>query len=113
MQVANLVGRRSLRQTGLDAGLLRNRLMLSGIALEVAFSWAILYFLPVQAILGTGPVSAILYACAWLGIPLFFGLDLLRKRMLVRSSPETLPPAESRARKKPPARRRESVSAQP
>ena len=112
MQVANLVGRRSLRHTGLDAGLLRNRLMLLGIAMEVVFSWAILYLLPVQAVLGTGPVSPILYACAWLGIPLLFGLDLLRKHVLISNSPVTLPHTESCAQKDPPSRRQEPLSTQ-
>jgi sodium/potassium-transporting ATPase subunit alpha len=82
MQIGNVVGRRSQRRSGLDGGLLRNRLVLLGVALEVLFSWAILYFPPVQELLSTGPVSGGVYACAWLGIPLVFGLDLLRKRML-------------------------------
>jgi len=91
MQIGNLVGRRSLRQSGLDTGLLRNRLMLLGIALEIAFSWAILYYPPVQTVLGTGPVSPLVYLCAWLGIPLLFGIDLLRKKLLARSSPASAP----------------------
>jgi len=81
MQIGNVVARRSLTETGLDARLLRNKLMLLGIALEIVFSWAILYFPPVHAILGTGPVSRRFYALAWAGIPLIFGLDLIRKRV--------------------------------
>ena len=82
MQIGNVVGRRSHRGSGIDRGLLRNRLMLLGVGLEVLFSWAILYFPPVQDLLGTGPVSSAVYAIAWLGILLVFGLDVLRKRIL-------------------------------
>jgi sodium/potassium-transporting ATPase subunit alpha len=112
MQIGNLVGRRSIRQSGLDTGLLRNRLMLAGIALEIAFSWAILYYPPVQVILATGPVSPILFACAWLGIPLLFGLDLLRKRVLSRSSSLVAPQTTSSATIKPSYRRRQSLTTQ-
>lgn len=80
MQIGNVLGRRSLRLSGLDSGVFRNRLLLLGVAVEIAFSWAILYFPPVQKLLGTGSVSGSVYALAWLGIPLIFGLDLGRKR---------------------------------
>jgi sodium/potassium-transporting ATPase subunit alpha len=82
MQIANLVGRRSRINSGLDAGLLRNKLLLLGVGLEVAFSWAILYFPPVQRVLKTGPVPPEIYALAWLGIPFLFGADYLLKRLL-------------------------------
>jgi sodium/potassium-transporting ATPase subunit alpha len=82
MQIGNVVGRRSLTETGLDKGLLRNKLMLLGVSLEMVFSWAILYSPPVQAVLGTGPVSPRFYALAWAGIPLIFGLDLMRKKLV-------------------------------
>jgi sodium/potassium-transporting ATPase subunit alpha len=81
LQVGNLLGRRFQYRSGLDLGLLRNRLMLLGIALEVAFSWALLYWPPLQRVLATGPVSLEIYLLAWLGIPLIFGLDFLRKRL--------------------------------
>ncbi len=81
MQVGNGVARRSLRGSGLDRGLVGNRLLLLGIALEVLSSWAILYFPPVQRVLQTGPVDWRIYAAAWLGIPLLFGLDLVCKRL--------------------------------
>jgi sodium/potassium-transporting ATPase subunit alpha len=84
MQVGNAIGRRSLRGSGLDRGLLANRLLLAGIATEILFSWAILYAPPVQAFLQTGPVDWHLYALAWLGIPLIFGLDYGRKRVARR-----------------------------
>jgi sodium/potassium-transporting ATPase subunit alpha len=113
MQIGNLVGRRSIRQSGLDTGLLRNRLMLAGIALEIAFAWAILYYPPVQVVLATGPVSSILFACAWLGIPLLFGLDLLRKRMLSRSSSLVAPQTQSTATIHPPYRPHQSLTTQP
>ncbi len=81
MQIGNLVGRRSRRGSGLDAGLFRNRLLLLGVALEVFFSWAVLYWEPARHVLGTAPVPPALYAFAWLGIPLIFGLDYARKRV--------------------------------
>ena len=33
-------------------------------------------------VLGTGPVAGEVYAVAWLGAPLIFGLDYARKRVL-------------------------------
>ena len=81
MQVGNAIGRRSLRGSGLDPGLLTNRLLLLGMGTEVCCSWMILYFPPVQAFLNTGPVDWRVYAFAWLGIPLLFGLDYGRKRL--------------------------------
>jgi sodium/potassium-transporting ATPase subunit alpha len=84
MQIGNVVGRRSLRGSGLDAGLFRNRILLLGIAVEVGFSWAVLYVPTVGRFLGTGPVAWHIYALAWLGIPLIFVLDLIRKRIVVR-----------------------------
>jgi len=81
LQVGNLIGRRFQHRSGLDGGLFRNRLMIFGIALEVAFSGALLYWPPLQKVLGTGPVSLEIYFLAWLGIPLIFGLDYLRKRL--------------------------------
>ena len=85
MQIGNLVGRRSATRSGLDRGLLTNHLMLIGVALEILFSWGALYFPPLCAVLGTGPVSLQMYAMAWLGAPLIFMADYLRKRMLSTS----------------------------
>jgi sodium/potassium-transporting ATPase subunit alpha len=82
MQVGNVIGRRSLRGSGLDRGLLGNRILLLGVATEILFSWAILYFTPLQTFLQTGPVDWQIYAVAWLGIPLIFGLDYVRKRLV-------------------------------
>jgi sodium/potassium-transporting ATPase subunit alpha len=81
-QAGNFVGRRSVRGSGIDRGLLRNRLALLGFALELGFAWGVLYFPPLAAVLGTGPVRLELYALAWAGIPLLFGADYLRKRLL-------------------------------
>ena len=81
MQVGNVLGRRSLGGSGLDRGLLANRLLLLGITTEILFSWMILYVPPVQSFLQTGPVAWEIYALAWLGIPLLFGMDLVRKRL--------------------------------
>ncbi len=81
MQVGNVIGRRSLRGSGIDRGLLANRILLLGLITEILFSWMILYAPPVQAFLQTGPVAWQIYALAWLGIPLVFGLDWIRKRL--------------------------------
>jgi sodium/potassium-transporting ATPase subunit alpha len=81
MQIGNLIGRRYRRGSGIDLGILRNRLMLAGILIQVIFSWALLYLPPVQRVLGTGPVSGMVYLTAWLGIPLIFGADYIRKRL--------------------------------
>ena len=82
MQIGNLIGRRFAWRSGLDWGLLRNRLLLAGILIQIVFSWALLYTRPLQKVLGTGPVPWQIYVLAWLGIPLIFGLDYLRKRLL-------------------------------
>ena len=79
MQIGNLVGRRFQRQSGLDRGLFTNSLIFLGIVIQVVFSWSTLYFSPVQKVLNTGPVSLGVYGLAWLGIPLIFGADYLRK----------------------------------
>ncbi len=90
MQIGNVIGRRSDRGSGLDIGLLRNRLMLLGIALEIVFAWAILYYPPVQSVLGTDQVPLFLFGLAWLGIPLVFALDF------ARSAYSNVPPQDFR-----------------
>ncbi|MGD8317339.1 MAG: cation-translocating P-type ATPase C-terminal domain-containing protein, partial [Myxococcales bacterium] len=84
MQIGNLIGRRSPTRSGLDRGLFTNRLILLGFALEIAFAWGTLYFPPLQSVLGTGSVSLGMYAMAWLGAPLIFTADYLRKRVAAR-----------------------------
>jgi len=81
MQIGNLVGRRSRFGSGVDRALFANPLIVAGIVLEIAFSWAILYFPPVADVLGTGPVDPAVYALAWLGPFLIWGLDYGRKRI--------------------------------
>jgi sodium/potassium-transporting ATPase subunit alpha len=81
MQIGNLVGRRSVVRSGLDRGIVRNRLMLTGLLVQIVFSWALLYTRPLQEVLGTGPVSWQVYLTAWLGIPLIWSADYLRKRL--------------------------------
>jgi len=81
MQIGNLLGRRFAFRSGLDRGVFRNRLMLAGIVIQVVFSWALLYVPWLQRVLGTGPVDGYVYLAAWLGIPLIFGADYLRKRI--------------------------------
>ena len=58
-----------------------SRLLAAGIVVQVAFSYAVLYVEPVAHVLATGPVPLGVYALGWLGIPLIFGADALRKRM--------------------------------
>jgi sodium/potassium-transporting ATPase subunit alpha len=89
MQIGNLVGRRFPRHSGLDAGLWRNKLLLAGILIQIVFSWGLLYWPPLQRILGTGPVPWSVYLLAGLGIPLIFGLDYLRKRLRQQSPANT------------------------
>jgi len=84
MQIGNLLGRRFTGRSGLDMGIFRNRLMVLGIAIQIAFSWAVLYFPPVQKILRTGPVDKEIYFLAWFGILLIFGMDYLRKTLAKR-----------------------------
>jgi sodium/potassium-transporting ATPase subunit alpha len=59
--------------------------MLAGIMIQVVFSWALLYTKPLQTVLATGPVAWHVYLAAWLGVPLIFGVDYLRKRLMYRS----------------------------
>ncbi len=80
MQIGNLLGRRYARRSGLDLGIFRNKLLLAGIVIQVVFSWATLYWPPMNTILGTQPVAVSIYLLAWLGIPLIFGADWLRKQ---------------------------------
>ena len=80
-QVANLAGRRYETRSGLDRGLYRNPLLLVGVALELAFAWAVLYVPRLGAVLGTGPVAPWLVALAALGAPVLFLADLARKRL--------------------------------
>jgi sodium/potassium-transporting ATPase subunit alpha len=82
MQIGNLFGRRSRSGSGLTLDFLQNPLIVLGLVFEVLFSWAILYFPPLAKLLGTGPVDTTIYAVAWLGPFLIFGLDYLRKKIL-------------------------------
>jgi sodium/potassium-transporting ATPase subunit alpha len=84
MQIGNLIGRRHRDRSGLDPGLFGNRLLLAGILVQVVFSWATLYTPALNRVLGTQPVEAWIYACAWLGVPLIFLSDLARTRLATR-----------------------------
>ncbi|MGW8303068.1 MAG: cation-translocating P-type ATPase [Desulfobacterales bacterium] len=84
MQIGNLLGRRFPYRSGLDAGVLRNKLMVMGIVVQIVFSWAVLYFPPMQRIMRTGPVAKEIYFLAWFGILLIFGMDYLRKKITAR-----------------------------
>jgi len=81
MQIGNLVGRRYEKRSGLDRSLCRNPLLVVGVALELVFAYAVLYFRPASAALGTGPVAPWLVGLAALGMPLLFLVDLGRKRL--------------------------------
>jgi sodium/potassium-transporting ATPase subunit alpha len=93
MQIGNLVGRRSRFGPGIDRDVLRNPLIAAGIAIEIVFSWAVLYFPPVSDVLGTGPVEPAVYAAAWLGPFLIYGLDYGRKRIAQAWRRAGTPPA--------------------
>lgn len=82
MQIGNLLGRRFRLRSGLDRGIIKNRLMLLGIVIQIVFSWAILYLPLVSKALNTGPVSIEVYLAAWFGVILIFGSDYLRKRLI-------------------------------
>jgi len=84
MQIGNLFGRRSRYGTGLDAQVFKNGLLVFGVIFEIVFSWALLYVPAIGKLLGTGPVDPQIYAVAWLGVPLIFGLDYARKRIAWR-----------------------------
>jgi sodium/potassium-transporting ATPase subunit alpha len=84
MQIGNLFGRRSRYGTGLDAQAFKNGLLVFGVVFEIVFSWALLYVPAIGKLLGTGPVDPQIYAVAWLGVPLIFGLDYARKRIAWR-----------------------------
>ncbi|MDH5524260.1 MAG: cation-transporting P-type ATPase [Desulfobulbaceae bacterium] len=83
MQIGNLIGRRFVTKSGLDSGLFKNKLILAGIIIQVVFSWATLYFPPMQKILNTGPVPLPIYFMAWFGIVLIFGVDFMRKQVML------------------------------
>jgi len=84
MQIGNFIGRRFATHSGLDMGIFRNKLAVLGMAIQIVFSWAVLYYPPLQEILRTGPVDEKIYGLAWLGIPLIFGMDYLRKKIAAR-----------------------------
>jgi sodium/potassium-transporting ATPase subunit alpha len=85
-QIGNLIGRRYEARSGLDRGLLRNRLFVVGIALELAFALAVVYWPALGAVLGTGPVAPWLVGLAALGTPVLFFADMARKRAARRWS---------------------------
>ncbi len=84
MQIGNLFGRRSRYGLGIDRAAFANPLLVAGVVFQMMFSWAILYFPPLNTVLGTGPVAWEVYVIAWAGIPLIFGLDYVRKRVAAR-----------------------------
>ena len=84
MQIGNLLGRRFAYRSGLDVGIVKNKLIFLGTIIQIVFSWAVLYFPLAQKVLATAPVSIEIYFLAWLGIPLIFGLDYIRKKVAQR-----------------------------
>lgn len=103
MQIGNLVGRRSQTASGIDGGLVKNPLLLAGVAVQITFSWAALYFPPLARVLGTAPVDADLYALAWLGAPLIYLTDLARKRLVRERRPPTSTQAAAPTRSNDPS----------
>jgi sodium/potassium-transporting ATPase subunit alpha len=59
-------------------------LIVGGIATEVVLSWAILYWPPIQRVLGTETVPMFVYGLAWICVPLVFAIDYLQKRIFAR-----------------------------
>jgi sodium/potassium-transporting ATPase subunit alpha len=95
-QVANLVGRRHESLSGLDRGLLRSPLLVIGVALEIAFAFAALYWPPLSRVVGTAPVPVGWIALAAVGAPLFFLADLGCKRGVATMRRGHCPPDDSR-----------------
>jgi magnesium-transporting ATPase (P-type) len=97
MQLVNVFLCRSDRESAFAFPLASNRLILAGIALEVALVVLIVYTAPGQAVFGTAPVPA----AAWLFVVPFaaatLALEELRKRRarrhdaLARPSPASAP----------------------
>jgi sodium/potassium-transporting ATPase subunit alpha len=85
MQIGNLIGRRFATRSGLDRGLVTNRLLAAGILIQIVFSLALLYWPPLQRVMGTGPVSPGVYALAWLGTACLFATDYCRKMLVKRA----------------------------
>lgn len=80
MQIGNLIGRRYKYDSGFDMGLLRNKLIPPAIFIQILFSWAVIYWPPLNLILSTEPVSYEIYYLSWLGVILIFGSDYIRKK---------------------------------
>ncbi len=83
-QLVHVISRRREFTSGLDRGLWANKVMLSGMALEVWFAWGLLNSPAVQKVMKTGPVEPQFMVLALLGGPLLFVADLLRKQFNVR-----------------------------
>jgi sodium/potassium-transporting ATPase subunit alpha len=75
MQMANVLGRRSQLGTGINRGLLTNRLLLLGLTLECLFLLAILTWTPAQRVLGTAPLTWPQLLWVFAGAPLILGVD--------------------------------------
>jgi sodium/potassium-transporting ATPase subunit alpha len=82
MQIGNLLGRRFTYRSGLDMGLLRNKLIPPAILIQVIFSWGVLYWTPLNLILSTAPVDHDIYFLSWFGVLLIFGSDYIRKKIV-------------------------------
>jgi sodium/potassium-transporting ATPase subunit alpha len=83
-QIANLLGRRYERRSGLDRRLFANPLLLVGIGVEIAFVFAVLRLPAVMSALGTAPVAPEMVALAGVGALVLFAADWARKRWVVR-----------------------------
>ena len=62
---------------GDDTGLVGNQLLLA----RVLSGFGFIALNTLQTVLATGPVDLEIYAFAWLGVPLIWGADYLRKRV--------------------------------
>ena len=84
MQIGNLIGRRYRNRSGLDRGIFRNRLLISGIVIQIVFACAVVYAPPFHKVFNTLPVSLEIFALGWLGVPLIFVSDYVRKQIARR-----------------------------
>ena len=80
MQIANLIGRRHLSGSGLDAGLFANRVCMAGIVMELVFVWAVVAWPPLMAALNTAPLPWPWMLAAMAGAPGFFVIDWAIRR---------------------------------
>jgi Ca2+-transporting ATPase len=81
-QVGNAFACKTHRQSVFKTGFLNNRLLLIGMVSMVVLQAVIVYFPPMQAVIGTGPLTLMDWAILALFAPTLFIADELRKLIL-------------------------------